>query len=102
MPRKVAELRKKLMAEEVWETIQAIDEEDLVLTADGLCDVLYVVYGTAEAAGLDLEPLFDEVQRSNLSKLPFETREDGKILKGENYSPPNLKPLIEAQIKDTI
>jgi predicted HAD superfamily Cof-like phosphohydrolase len=88
------------MCEEVFETCLAIDEEDLDKTIDGCLDTLVVTYGTLEAVGFDAEPGFDEVQRSNMSKVnPLVVREDGKILKGPNYSPPNLGPIIEAQIK---
>ena len=101
MPRKVAELRKELMAEEVWETILAIDEENLVKTIDGCLDTLVVTYGTLEAIGFDAEPGFDEVHRANMSKVsPLVVRDDGKILKGPNYSPPNLEPIIERQKKN--
>lgn len=61
--------------------------------AKELADLLYVVYGTADAFGIDIDRVFAEVHRSNMSKLvdgkPLK-REDGKVLKGPNYKPPNL------------
>lgn len=74
---------------------------DLVACVDAICDLLYVVHGAALALGVDIDPLMAEVHRSNLSKLGENGRPirrgDGKILKGPNYSPPNLGPLLMAQ-----
>lgn len=93
-------LRIKLMQEELTETCQAIIEGDMTELADGLCDLLYVIFGTALEFGLGnkLPALFDEVHRSNMSKLGEDGkplfRDDGKSLKGPNYSPPNLLPIL--------
>jgi len=64
-----------------------------------LCDLQYVLSGTAVALGLDLEVAFNRVHRSNMSKLGDDGkvvyREDGKIIKGDNYKPPNLEDLVK-------
>ena len=74
-------------------------QENLIEIADALTDLLYVVYGAGHAYGIDLDACFDEVQRSNMSKLDENgkaiKREDGKILKGPNYSPPNLHGIVK-------
>jgi predicted HAD superfamily Cof-like phosphohydrolase len=73
-------------------------ELDPVAIADALTDLLYVVYGCANTCGIDLESIWNEVQRSNMSKLiDGYKREDGKWMKGPSYSPPNIAPLIEEQ-----
>jgi hypothetical protein len=63
------ELRIKLMAEELTEFIDASSESNLVEMIDALCDLLYVTFGSAVELGVDIEPFFHEVQRSNMSKL---------------------------------
>lgn len=98
---KTVKLRIDLMKEELLgedELVDSMWKGDIVGIADGIADLLYVVYGTAVAYGLDMELIFEEVHRSNMSKLqPDGTvlrREDGKILKPDTYSRPNLRPLI--------
>jgi predicted HAD superfamily Cof-like phosphohydrolase len=70
---------------------------DIERIADALGDLLYVVYGTAVSYGIDMEPVFAEIHRSNMSKGDPEVvrASNGKILKSRNWTPPNLKPLIE-------
>ena len=93
-----AELRFELIAEEVQELSTAIDNDDIVEIADALTDILYVVYGAGHAYGIDLDDCFNEVHRSNMSKLGENGkpiyREDGKVLKGPGYSPPDLESII--------
>lgn len=93
-----AELRFELIAEEVQELSTAIDNDDIVEIADALTDILYVVYGAGHAYGIDLDECFNEVHRSNMSKLGEDGkpiyREDGKVLKGPKYSPPDLESVI--------
>lgn len=88
------ELRLELIVEEVEELADAIDNEDLIEVADALTDILYVTYGAGHAFGIDLDACFDEVHRSNMSKLDANGeviyRADGKVLKGPNYFPPDL------------
>ena len=95
----VQELREKLIREELREYLEAVVAGDIVEIADALADLTYVVVGTAVAHGLTrFDAIFAEVHRSNMSKLGADgkpvKRADGKVLKGQNYSPPDLAPLI--------
>ena len=94
----VVALRYELIKEELEELFEAMGEKDLVEVADALTDILYVTYGAGHAFGIDLDACFDEVQRSNMSKLGADGkpmyREDGKILKGPNYSEPDLTKFV--------
>lgn len=96
--RKVQELRLDLIQEEVEELEDAINESNLVAIADALTDILYVVYGAGHSFGIDLDACYAEVHRSNLSKLGEDgrplKREDGKVMKGPNYSPPDLESIL--------
>ena len=87
-------LRIGLIVEELNELKAAIKDKDMIEVADALTDILYVTYGAAATFGIDIDECFAEVHRSNLSKLQpdgtVKRREDGKIQKGEKYSPPNL------------
>lgn len=95
-----AKLRIELIVEELNELIDAKEDKDLIGIADALTDILYVTYGAGHAFGLDLDACFREVQRSNMSKLGEDGkpiyREDGKVLKGPNYSEPNLKKTLQS------
>jgi predicted HAD superfamily Cof-like phosphohydrolase len=90
-------LRYDLIKEELLELGDAMDDVDLVGIADALADLLYVVYGTACSFGLDMQEIFDEVHRSNMSKVGGHKRGDGKWIKPSTYSPPNLEPIIKKQ-----
>ena len=95
------ELRYRLMQEENNEYLEAARKKDLVEIADALGDKLYILCGTILAHGLQdkILEVFDEIQRSNMSKLSADgtpvIREDGKILKGPNYFKPNIKSILE-------
>ena len=95
---KIIDLRKKLIEEEFKELKDAIKDDDIVEVADALTDILVVTYGAGVAFGIDLDKCFEEVHRSNMSKLSKEGKpiynEFGKVMKGPNYSPPDLKKLI--------
>lgn len=120
------ELRAKLLMEEAVETVAALgfsvwaniekpglpgeadhrqiayfkksyDKPDFDDTIDGLCDLLYVVYGAAVTFGIDLFPFFSEVHRSNMAKTGGGNREDGKVLKPDGWTPPKIKEIREAQ-----
>jgi predicted HAD superfamily Cof-like phosphohydrolase len=93
-------LRVNLIEEELAELRNAGETHDLVEIADALGDLLYVVYGTAVTYGIDLEPVFSEIHRSNMSKGDPDAavRCDGKVLKGPNYSPPRVAEVLERQI----
>ncbi|AUS06919.1 nucleoside triphosphate pyrophosphohydrolase family protein [Pseudotamlana carrageenivorans] len=94
-------LRYNLMKEENDEYLEAAQNNDLVEVADALGDMLYILCGTIIEHGMQhkIEEVFDEIQRSNMSKLgeggePI-YREDGKVLKGPNYFKPNIKSILE-------
>tara|TARA_B100000963_G_scaffold356411_1_gene376459 strand:+ start:718 stop:1089 length:372 start_codon:yes stop_codon:yes gene_type:complete len=95
---KINNLRVKLIEEELEELRVAINNGDLKETVDALTDILYVTYGAGHAFGVDLDKCFDEVQRSNMSKLGENGEpiynEDGKVMKGPNYFRPNLSKYI--------
>lgn len=92
-------LRLDLITEEVRELEVALANEDLIDIADALTDILYVVYGAGHAFGIDLDACFEEVHRSNMSKLGQDGkpvyREDGKVLKGPDYFDPDLASILE-------
>lgn len=95
---KTAMLRLNLILEEYEELEDAITEGHLVGIADALTDILYVTYGAGLAYGIDLDKCFEEVHNSNMSKLGEDGnpiyREDGKVIKGPNYRPPDLKNVL--------
>lgn len=97
---RTALLRLALLEEELQELAVATGAGDIVEIADALTDILYVVYGTGHTYGIDLDACFKEVHRSNMSKfengLPLK-REDGKIMKGKNYTPPDLERVLILQ-----
>lgn len=96
-PTSVRRLRVNLIEEELEEFKHVSAEGDLVETADALGDLLYVVYGAGLAYGIDLEPVFAEIHRSNMTKGNGPIREDGKRLKGSDYSPPDLLRVLGEQ-----
>ena len=95
---KINKLRYDLINEELHELKAALDNKDLLEVADALTDILVVTYGAGAAFGIDLDKCFEEVHRSNMSKLSEEGKpiynEFGKVMKGPNYSPPDLKKII--------
>ena len=90
-------LRVRLIQEEFDELKEAFKKNDLPHIAKELADLLYVVYGTAISYGIDMEPVFQEVQRSNMSKVGGYKREDGKWVKPATYSPANIAPILALQ-----
>ena len=94
-------LRYNLIKEENDEYLDACQKGDLVEIADALGDQLYILFGTVLKHGLQhkIEEVFDEIQRSNMSKLDEQGqpifREDGKILKSNLYFRPNIKDILE-------
>lgn len=89
------ELRIKLIDEEAEEFAEAVRAGDVVEMVDALCDLLYVTYGAAVDLGVDLEPFFAEVHRSNMAKVGGYRREDGKWIKPAGWQPPDVKGLLE-------
>ena len=96
---KTMQLRFDLIKEELNELEQAMKAKDLKEVADALTDILYVTYGAGCGYGIDLDKCFKEVQRANMSKLGSDGKpiynEKGKVMKGPNYSEPNLKQFVE-------
>ena len=94
-------LRFNLMDEENKEYLEAAQNNDLVEVADALGDMLYILCGTILEHGMQykIEEVFEEIQRSNMSKLGEDGkpiyREDGKVLKSPNYFKPNIKEILE-------
>ncbi len=94
-------LRYKLMREENEEYLEAANAGDLVEVADALGDMLYILCGTILEHGMQykIEEVFNEIQRSNMSKLGEDGkpiyRQDGKVLKGPNYFKPNIKSILD-------
>ena len=90
-------LRFILMSEENEEYLEAANNDDIIEVADALGDMLYILCGTIIEHGMQdiIEDVFDEIQRSNMSKLGEDGepiyREDGKVLKGPHYFKPNFK-----------
>lgn len=125
---KVQDLRLRLISEELTELARSTGYEleivngtitpfvetsrpvDLIEVSDALADLMVVVLGTAVAYGIDLEPIFQEVMRSNNTKFVNDLNGNptavknhmGKILKPATYEPPNLKPIIDHQIANPL
>ena len=95
---KIVQLRIDLIEEELNELKEAIKNKDIVEVADALTDILYVTYGAGHSFGVNLDECFDEVQRSNMSKLGEDGKpiynDSGKVMKGTNYFAPNLKKIV--------
>lgn len=119
------QMRMSLIAEEVGELFQAVyggdalasiqkllaeipdqGSRDVVEAADALGDLVYVVYGMALESGIDLDAVLAEIHRSNLSKLmpdgTVRRREDGKVLKGPNFSPPDIARVLQSRLNEDI
>ena len=96
---KINNLRISLINEELEELKQAMKNKDLKETVDALTDILYVTYGAGHAFGVNLDKCFDEVQKSNMSKLGQDGKpiynEAGKVMKGPSYFKPDLSKFIK-------
>jgi predicted HAD superfamily Cof-like phosphohydrolase len=95
---KINNLRISLINEELEEFKEAVKNNDLKEAVDALTDILYVTYGAGHAFGVNLDKCFDEVQKSNMSKLGNDGKpiynENGKVMKGPNYFKPDLSKFI--------
>ena len=95
-------LRFKLMEEENQEYLEAAKNDDIVEVADALGDMLYILCGTIIEHGMQdkIEEIFDEIQKSNLSKLGDDGkpiyRNDGKVMKGPNYFKPKISEILNS------
>ncbi len=94
----IIKLRLNLIKEEVEELEVALNQKNLLEVADALTDILYVTYGAGHAFGIDLDLCFEEVQKSNMSKLDNDRKaiynEEGKVMKGSKYFKPDLKKFL--------
>jgi predicted HAD superfamily Cof-like phosphohydrolase len=93
-------LRAKLLAEEYYEYKDAERNNDIVEIADALADIIYIACGTAVSYGIPLDKIFEAVHNSNMAKLvdgkPLR-REDGKVLKPEGWTPPQIEAILEKE-----
>ena len=100
----IVDLRHRLMQEENDEYLEACRNNDLTQIADALGDKMYILFGSIIAHGLQykIEEIFDEIHRSNMSKLDEQGkpiyREDGKILKSKNYFLPDIKKILDENV----
>lgn len=105
-------VRVELIREEfIDELLPALMSSDIVESADAAIDILYVTFGLLVEMGIDAEPLFNEVQASNMSKFGADGKAiiagpndpdgifEGRVKKGPNYFRPNLAKLIDDQIR---
>jgi predicted HAD superfamily Cof-like phosphohydrolase len=96
---KINNLRYDLIKEELEELKDALDSNNLLEVADALTDILYVTYGAGHAFGINLDDCFDEVQKSNMSKLDEKGKpiynDKGKVMKGPKYFKPNLVKFLK-------
>ena len=95
---KTNSLRLSLIQEELDELTKAIKENDILEVADALTDILYVTYGAGHSFGINLDKCFDEVQKSNMSKLGKDGKpiynENGKVMKGPDYFKPDISKFL--------
>ena len=95
---KINALRISLIQEELDELTKAIKEKDILEIADALTDILYVTYGAGHAFGINLDKCFEEVQKSNMSKLGKDGKpiynQHGKVMKGPDYFKPDLSKFL--------
>lgn len=92
-------LRISLLKEEFEEYLEAEEDDDIIEIADALADIVYIAYGTAVAYGIPLDKVFNEVHRSNMAKVgadgTIRRREDGKVLKPDSWTPPDIESILE-------
>lgn len=87
-------LRLRLISEEADELREAVERQDIVATADALADLIYVAIGAAITWGIPLDDVWREVHASNMRKEGGPTRADGKILKPEGWTPPDVAGVL--------
>ena len=103
--KELLEFRMRLIFEEVQELADAglrlegdLDQGEIYVMLQDflkeLCDVVYVVKGTAVSFGMDFDKAFSLVHKANMSKLPLTKDENGKVLKGKNYQLPDLEDCV--------
>lgn len=100
----IAERRIEMLREEVDELEDAVADIDIVEYADAIADIIYVALGAAVEAGIDIEPVIEEVIDSNNSKIdwqsaqPWARHDNGKIAKDEHYRAPDIRSIILHQV----
>lgn len=98
-----ANLYMGLVIEEYKELMVAFGNRDLVEIADACADLKWVIEGLEITLGIPQQDVWDEVARSNLAKISesgkVEKREDGKVLKPEGWTPPDIKTIIKNKAK---
>ena len=94
---KTMKLRLALIKEEIDELTEAYEGNDFASFIDAIADSIYVLLGTSISVGVDLTPIWDEVQKTNMAKIPGNSRKDGKILKPDNWIPPDIESLLRGQ-----
>jgi len=96
---RITKLRCNLIKEELNEFEKAVKDKNLKEVADSLTDILYVTYGAGHAFGINLDECFEEVQKSNMSKLDEDGKpiynEQGKVMKGPKYFKPDLSKFVK-------
>ncbi len=89
-----AQLYAELVKEEYSELMNAVENRDIIETADACADLIWVVEGLMYSLGIDPQTVWDEVTKSNNSKTidgKLIKRDDGKVLKPESFKPPNIQ-----------
>lgn len=94
---KTGHLWSSLVREEIDETLAALDGKELTELADGITDSIYVLLGMANAYGININQVWNEVHRTNMLKEGGGQREDGKILKPEGWKPPDILSILVKQ-----
>lgn len=89
--------RASLISEEFAEFLKAARTSDMLGMCDALADLLYVTYGTCVELGIDIQPFFEEVHRSNMTKVAAHDV-GGKVMKGAGYIPPDLGAILKLQV----
>ena len=88
------QLRWDLVVEEMSELGEAFANDDMIEISDALADLIYVAIGMALVYGIPLDEVWEEVQNSNMQKLGGGVREDGKILKPDDWEPPRIAEVL--------
>lgn len=96
LPNDLLKFRINLCKEELDELIQSFDKNDFIGIVDGIGDLLYVIFGLCVCLGIDIEPIFEEIHRSNMTK-DISNERISKPIKGKNFSLPNIKEELNKQ-----
>jgi len=93
----IRELRERLNKEEFSELLEAENKKNLPGIADSIVDLIYVLIGMAICYGIDIRPVWDAVQKANMSKAGGAKRADGKVLKPQGWQPPDVARILREQ-----